>query len=140
MAEEVAQETSGEAGGEPPKKLLSKFSTGMEASVLRVKNVNFTVGKDDKKKYLLSDINVKVKWGHVLAREYQYGSSFGEGKCGCLLYYRDWGWLPKGSHSESSLEAVQYMLLSTVMLTHCLSLRIFNTVMGPSGAGTLLTL
>ena len=54
---------------DPPRKLGSAQSTGMEASVLRVKNVNFTVGKGDKTKQILRDINVKIKWGHVLACE-----------------------------------------------------------------------
>mmetsp|Transcript_17418 Transcript_17418/g.33065 ORF Transcript_17418/g.33065 Transcript_17418/m.33065 type:complete len:674 (-) Transcript_17418:215-2236(-) len=52
---------------EPPRKLGSAKSSGMDASVLRVKNVNFTVGKGDKAKQILQDINVKIKWGHVLA-------------------------------------------------------------------------
>ena len=50
--------------------LRSRGTSGMEASVLRVKNVNFTVKKkQNQTKLLLSDINVKVKWGHVLASE-----------------------------------------------------------------------
>ena len=51
------------------RQLHSAHSTGMEASVLRVKDVNFMVGKGEKQKQILTDINVKVKWGHVLARE-----------------------------------------------------------------------
>ena len=40
---------------------------GMESSVLKFSNVNFTVGHGDKKKYLLENVNATVKWGHVLA-------------------------------------------------------------------------
>lgn len=54
---------------EPPRKLGSAHSTGMEASVLRVKNVNFTVGQGDRSKQILQDITVKIRWGHVLARK-----------------------------------------------------------------------
>ena len=41
--------------------------SGMESSILKFTNVNFTVGKGDKKKYLLTDVNATVKWGRVLA-------------------------------------------------------------------------
>ena len=40
---------------------------GMESSVLRFNNVNFTVGHGDKKKHLLTDVNATVRWGRVLA-------------------------------------------------------------------------
>ena len=41
---------------------------GMEKSVLKFANVNFTVGgRGDKKKYLLTDVNATVKAGRVLA-------------------------------------------------------------------------
>jgi hypothetical protein len=43
-------------------------SSGMQASVLRFKDVSFTVGSGEKTKTILSDINGKVKWGQVLAR------------------------------------------------------------------------
>ena len=59
--------TTNETSKDPPRKLGSAKSSGMDASVLRVKNVNFTVGKGDKAKQILQDINVKIKWGHVLA-------------------------------------------------------------------------
>ena len=41
--------------------------SGMESSILKFSNVNFTVGKGDKKKYLLTDVNATVKYGRVLA-------------------------------------------------------------------------
>ena len=41
---------------------------GMENSVLKFANINFTVGgKGDNKKYLLTDVNATVKAGRVLA-------------------------------------------------------------------------
>lgn len=62
-----------EAGGRSESQTLSKSghsSHGMDSSVLKFKNVNFTVGKGDKKKYLLTDVNGTVKWGRVLASTY----------------------------------------------------------------------
>ena len=41
--------------------------SGMESSILKFSNVNFTVGKGDKQKYLLTDVTATVKWGRVLA-------------------------------------------------------------------------
>lgn len=49
----------------------SKRRGGMESSVLKFSNVNFTVGKGDKKKYLLENVNATVHWGHVLASKYK---------------------------------------------------------------------
>ena len=54
---------------------ISSASTkrrGMESSVLKFSNVSFTVGKGDKKKYLLADVNATVKWGRVLASKYMW--------------------------------------------------------------------
>lgn len=40
---------------------------GMESSVFSFQDVNFVVGKGDKQKNILTGVNGKVKWGHVLA-------------------------------------------------------------------------
>lgn len=40
----------------PAARLHSQHSSGMESSVLRFKNVNFTIGKGDKQKYILQDV------------------------------------------------------------------------------------
>ena len=49
------------------RRLHSSQSSGMESSVLRFKNVNFIVGKGDKKKNILSDVSGTVKWGRKFA-------------------------------------------------------------------------
>ena len=41
--------------------------SGMESSVLRFKEVNFVAGKGKTEKSILTDVNGKVSWGHVLA-------------------------------------------------------------------------
>lgn len=69
MAEEETPPPADASTPGAERQLHSSHSTGMEASVLRVKDVNFSVGKGDKQKQILTDINVKVKWGHVLACE-----------------------------------------------------------------------
>jgi len=50
----------------------SSHSAGMEASVFRFKNLNFTVPskkKDEEEKHILQDVNATVKWGRkYLAR------------------------------------------------------------------------
>lgn len=58
------EEAASNPAPEPVRRLVSSHSTGMESSVLRVKDVNFTVGKGDKTKTILQDINFKLKWGH----------------------------------------------------------------------------
>jgi ABC-type multidrug transport system fused ATPase/permease subunit len=62
-------ETPAPSDNAAAKQLHSAHSSGMEASVLRFKDVNFTVGSGDKEKTILQDINAKVKWGQVLARK-----------------------------------------------------------------------
>lgn len=57
-------------------KRLNSAHSGMESSVFRFKDVNFTVGKAEKQKYLLTDVNETVKWGRVLASEYMVELSF----------------------------------------------------------------
>lgn len=49
------------------KKLSSARSSGMESSILRFKDVNFVVGKGEKQKNILTDVNGSIRWGHVLA-------------------------------------------------------------------------
>lgn len=48
------------------KRYKSSRSSGMESSVFRFQNVNFTVGEGDKKRFLLKDVSGKVRFG----REY----------------------------------------------------------------------
>ena len=43
---------------------------GMESSVLKFTNVNFTVGSGGKEKHLLTDVSATVKYGRVLASKY----------------------------------------------------------------------
>ena len=64
--EEVEAQVATSSHSSGPKRINSSHS-GMESSVFRFKEVNFTVGKDDKKKYLLTDVSETVKWGRVLA-------------------------------------------------------------------------
>ena len=45
------------------RRLHSAHSSGMDSSVFRFKNVNFTVGKGENEKYILQDISAKIKWG-----------------------------------------------------------------------------
>ena len=40
---------------------------GMESSILKFKDVNFIVGKKDKKKNILTDVSGVVRYGRVLA-------------------------------------------------------------------------
>lgn len=51
-------------------KRLHSAHSGMESSVFRFKNLNFTVGSAEKQKHLLTDVTETVKWGRVLASEY----------------------------------------------------------------------
>ena len=50
------------------KRIHSSHSSGMESSILRFKDVNFTVGKGDKAKNILSDVTGRVKWGRKWLR------------------------------------------------------------------------
>ena len=50
---------------------LHSSNIGMESSVLKFSNVNFTVGTGDKKKFLLTNVNATVRWGRVLASTWE---------------------------------------------------------------------
>lgn len=80
MAEEINTKDNGEevidvdAKDDAPavsssrvKRLTSAHSSGMEASVLKFKDLNFVVGAKDKKKNILTDVSGTVKFGRVLA-------------------------------------------------------------------------
>lgn len=45
------------------RRLHSAATSGMDSSVLRFKNVNFTIGKGDKEKQILQDVSGTVKFG-----------------------------------------------------------------------------
>ena len=49
-------------------RLHSSHGSGMESSVFRFKDLNFTVGKGDKEKYILRDVSGTVKWGRKYCR------------------------------------------------------------------------
>mmetsp|Transcript_13607 Transcript_13607/g.30908 ORF Transcript_13607/g.30908 Transcript_13607/m.30908 type:complete len:451 (+) Transcript_13607:52-1404(+) len=49
------------------KRLKSQKTSGMEQSILKFRDVNFIVGKKDKKKSILTDVSGVVKFGRVLA-------------------------------------------------------------------------
>lgn len=63
VAEEDGTGASHHSGG--VRRLHSSHSSGMESSVLKFKNVNFIVGKGDKQKNILRDVNGTVKWGRT---------------------------------------------------------------------------
>lgn len=42
---------------------FSRQESSMASSVLRFNDINFVVGKGDKKRNLLENVNGKVKWG-----------------------------------------------------------------------------
>ena len=44
-------------------RLSRRQSSGMESSVLRFNDVNFTVGKGDKQRHLLQDVTGKIQYG-----------------------------------------------------------------------------
>ena len=46
---------------------LLRKHTSMQSSVLRFKNVDFTVGNNENKKLILDNVSGTVKWGRVLA-------------------------------------------------------------------------
>ena len=50
-----------------PKRLHSSQTAGMDSSVLKFKDINFVVGRDDKKKNILTDVSGSLPTGHVLA-------------------------------------------------------------------------
>ena len=52
------------------KRLNSAHTSGMEASILKFKDVNFTVGSKNKTKNILSDVSGVVRFGRVLASKY----------------------------------------------------------------------
>jgi hypothetical protein len=64
----AASDTAAAANSNSKQLQSARSSSGMEASVLRFKDVSFTVGSGEHTKTILSDINAKVKWGQVLAR------------------------------------------------------------------------
>lgn len=66
-SEEDSDANATEGNHSAVRRLHSAQSTGMESSVFRFQNVNFTVGKGEDKKNILQDISAVVKWGHVLA-------------------------------------------------------------------------
>jgi hypothetical protein len=45
---------------------LSTHRSGMDSSVFRFHDINFTVGNGDKRRFLLENVNGKVKWGRKL--------------------------------------------------------------------------
>lgn len=65
--EEVAGKEATNSGEEVAgvRRLHSAHSSGMESSVLKFQNINFTVGKGDKEKSILQDISAVVKWGRT---------------------------------------------------------------------------
>jgi hypothetical protein len=60
---ENANEGQGRSSSSVIKRLHSSHDSGMDSSVLRFKNVNFTVGKGEKERHILTDVSGKVKWG-----------------------------------------------------------------------------
>jgi hypothetical protein len=46
---------------------LLRKHTSMQSSVLRFKNVDFVVGRNENKKLILNNVSGTVKWGRVLA-------------------------------------------------------------------------
>jgi hypothetical protein len=41
----------------------SSHRSAMDSSVFRFNDINFTVGSGDKRRFLLENVNGKVKWG-----------------------------------------------------------------------------
>ena len=54
---------SSDLQSQPSKRFSRRQSSGMESSVFRFYNVNFTAGQGDKQRHLLKDVTGKVRYG-----------------------------------------------------------------------------
>jgi hypothetical protein len=51
----------------PVRRLHSSRQSGMDSSMFRFKNLNFTIGKGEKEKHIIQDVSGAIKSGRKLA-------------------------------------------------------------------------